>query len=86
MNKQIIAKELLKMAKELTADSGDVVAYFNVSDFFKGKLSPDQASEAEKVLSDAVFRVRRELDRVVRDELMRSRHGTAFKNYDLELT
>lgn len=62
-----IAAELLKVAKQINADSGDVELFFNISDFVKKPdgedrmMSWEQAEAVQDILYNAMNKVRRKL-------------------------
>lgn len=66
-----------RMASLRKADSGDVTAYFNISDFMVpkegGRMSPDMQDDAISFLQDAVEKSMSELSRIVKSNLKKSK-------------
>lgn len=61
-----------RIARRLVGDYGDTQAFFNVSDFFRLKDAPDKVVlEAMRELQDVVSSMSREMNKMVRRELMR---------------
>jgi hypothetical protein len=88
MNRQAVAQELVKVAKSLTADYGDVQVYLNVSNFFKtsdGKrMTAEQVEDAKKWLENSALGCQMAFEREVRAALEK-RYGHLLESSGLEL-
>ena len=87
MNRELVAKELLKVARDLVADFADVNAYHNVYDYFEpegGKFSIGQVRELQEILQDAVVSTTRQREALVRKALSSQRNELAQRNIRLK--
>jgi len=88
MNQQVVASELVKVAKELVADFGDVQVYLNVSDFFKTadgkKMTTEQVEDAKRWLENSALGCQMAFEREVRAALEK-RYGHLLESSGLEL-
>ena len=72
MNRELVAKELLAVVRDLTADFADVNAYHNVYDYFEPdgrRFSIGEVREVQEILEDAVLSTKREREAIVRKAL-----------------
>jgi hypothetical protein len=89
MNRVVIASELLKLAREMTADSGDVPFTFNIDAYFEsaggGMMTSQQASAAQKILSDAMDSVYDKVNNLLEKEIASPKNQKLIKSIGLKL-
>jgi hypothetical protein len=87
MNRVAVAQELVKVAKELVADSGDVPVFFNVFDIFKpiGTAERPWQQAAESILQDAVEANWVEFEKAVKKTLKQENFARRLVKYGLEI-
>jgi len=75
MNRQAVAQELVKVAKSLTADYGDISVYLNVSNFFKTtsgeKMNSEQVEMAERWLENSALACQMDFEKAVRAAIVK---------------
>jgi hypothetical protein len=89
MNKQAVAQELVKVAKLLKADSGDVPVYFNVYDLFRPSVGKSWTSQqqdaAEEIVQNAAMANWTQFEKAVKDTLKRDHFERPITKLGLEL-
>jgi hypothetical protein len=75
VNRKAVAQELVKVAKSLTADYGDVRVYLNVSDFFKTtsgeKMTSEQVEMAERWLENSALACQMDFEKAVKAAIVK---------------
>ena len=87
MNRQAVAQELVKVARLLTADTGDVPVFFNVFEMFlttTGKWTAKQQEVAKRELQDAAYANRRQFEKMTQETIRKS-HVQALAKAGVEL-